>query len=168
MDYGQYYGFSRMPFGEVDDREIFFNAQTHKEAMAVTLYGIGERKGYIIISGEQGLGKSTLIRQVMNQLGEQTQAVLISKTHGQYYTLLKELMEKLGVGAAHEVTKGSMLHDLYDYLIQCLSKNRNVVIFLDDAHKMKDEIIEEMRLLSNLETSRTKLIQIVMVGEPEE
>ncbi|HTZ41310.1 MAG TPA: AAA family ATPase [Syntrophales bacterium] len=167
MDYGQYYGFSRMPFGEAADREVFFSAQTHQEAMAVTLYGIRERKGYIIISGEQGLGKSTLIRQVMNQLGEQTQAVLISKTHGQYYTLLKELMEKLGVGAAHEVTKGSMLHDLYDYLIQCLSKNRNVVIFLDDAHKMKDDIIEEMRLLSNLETSRTKLIQIVMVGEPE-
>ena len=76
-------------------------------------------------------------------------------------------MEKLGLRTAKEVTKGSMLHDLYEYLIQCLEKGQNVVIFLDDAHRMKDEIIEELRLMSNLETSRTKLIQIVIVGEPE-
>ena len=60
-----------------------------------------------------------------------------------------------------------MLHELYEYLIRCLEKGENVVIFLDDAHRMKDEIIEELRLMSNLETSRTKLIQIVIVGEPE-
>ena len=70
MDYGQYYGFGRMPFGEAADREVFFNAQTHKEALAVTLYGIRERKGYIVLSGEKGMGKSTLVRQVMNRLGE--------------------------------------------------------------------------------------------------
>ena len=167
MEYGQYYGFSRMPFGEGADREVFFKAETHKEALAVMLYGIKERKGYIVIFGVQGMGKSTLIRQAMNQLDERTQVALISKTHDQYYTLLKELMEKLGLRAAKEVTKGSMLHDLYEYLIQCLSKNQQVVIVLDDAHRMKDEIIEELRLMSNLETSRTKLIQIVIVGEPE-
>ena len=166
MDYGQYYGFSRMPFGEGTDREVFFKAETHKEALAVTLYGIRERKGYIVIFGEQGMGKSTLIRQAMDQLDEQTQVALISKTHDQYYTLLKELMEKLGLSATGS-TKGSMLHDLYEYLIQCLSENQQVVIVLDDAHRMKDEIIEELRLMSNLETSRTKLIQIVIVGEPE-
>jgi general secretion pathway protein A len=167
MEYGQYYGFSRMPFGEDADREIFFKTETHREALAVTLHGIRERKGFIVIFGEQGMGKSTVIRQVMNQLNEQTQVALISKTYDQYYTLLKELMEKLGLRTAKEVTKGSMLHDLYEYLIQCLSKDQNVVIILDDAHRIKDEIIEELRLMSNLETSRTKLIQIVIVGEPE-
>ena len=60
-----------------------------------------------------------------------------------------------------------MLHELYEYLTQCLKKDQNIVIFLDDAHRMKDEIIEELRLLSNLETSRTKLIQLVIAGEPE-
>lgn len=166
MDYGQYYGFSRMPFGEGADREVFFQAETHKEALALMLYGIRERKGYIVIFGEQGMGKSTLIRQVMDQLDERTQVALISQSHDQYYKLLKELMEKLGLRAAKEVTKGSMLHDLYEYLTQCLKKGQNIVIFLDDAHRMKDEIIEELRLMSNLETSRTKLIQIVIVGEP--
>lgn len=168
MDYGQYYGFGRMPFGEGADREVFFKAETHKEALALILYGIRERKGYTVIFGEQGMGKTTLIRQAMAQLDEQTQAVLISKSHDLYYTLLKELMEKLGLRASSKsVTKGSMLHDLYEYLTQCLAKGRNIVIFLDDAHGMKDEIIEEMRLMSNLETSRTKLIQIIIVGEPE-
>lgn len=168
MDYGQYYGFSRMPFGEGADREVFFKAETHKEALALILYGIRERKGYTVIFGEQGMGKTTLIRQAMAQLDEQTQAVLISKSHDLYYTLLKELMEKLGLRASSQsVTKGSMLHDLYEYLTQCLAKGRNIVIFLDDAHGMRDEIIEEMRLMSNLETSRTKLIQIIIAGEPE-
>jgi len=168
MDYGQYYGFSRMPFGEGADRDVFFKAETHKEALALMLYGIRERKGYTVIFGEQGMGKTTLIRQAMAQLDERTQAVLISKSHDLYYTLLKELMEKLGLRTSSKaVTKGSMLHDLYDYLTQCLGKGRNIVIFLDDAHTMKDDIIEELRLMSNLETSGTKLIQIVIVGEPE-
>jgi general secretion pathway protein A len=171
MDYGQYYGFSRMPFGEGADREVFFKAETHKEALALMLYGIRERKGYIVVFGEQGMGKSTLIRQAMDQLDERTQVALISQSHDQYYRLLKDLMEQLGLraakGAAKELTKGSMLHELYEYLTQCLKEDQNIVIFLDDAHRMKDEIIEELRLLSNLETSRTKLIQIVIAGEPE-
>ena len=128
MDYGQYYGFSRMPFGEGADREVFFKAETHKEALASMLFGIRERKGYIVIFGEQGMGKTTLIRQVMDQLDEGTQVALISQSHDQYYTLLKELMEKLGLrtakGAAKEVTKGSMLHELYEYLTRCLKKGR--------------------------------------------
>jgi general secretion pathway protein A len=166
MDYGEYYGFSRMPFGESADREVFFKSETHKEALALTLYGIRERKGYIVIFGEQGMGKTTLIRQMMDQLDERTRVALISQSHDQYFTLLKELMEKLGL-RAKGVTKGSMLHELYEYLTECLKKSENIVICLDDAHRMKDEIIEELRLLSNLETSRTKLIQIVIVGEPE-
>ncbi|HEX9157127.1 MAG TPA: AAA family ATPase, partial [Syntrophales bacterium] len=134
MDYGQYYGFSRMPFGEGADREVFFKAETHKEALALMLYGIRERKGYIVVFGEQGMGKSTLIRQAMDQLDERTQVALISQSHDQYYRLLKDLMEKLGLraakGAAKEVTKGSMLHELYEYLTQCLKKDRNIVIIL--------------------------------------
>jgi len=130
MDYGQYYGFSRMPFGEGADRDVFFKAETHKEALALMLYGIRERKGYTVIFGEQGMGKTTLIRQAMAQLDERTQAVLISKSHDLYYTLLKELMEKLGLRtSSNAVTKGSMLHDLYDYLNQCLGKGRYIVIF---------------------------------------
>src|SRR5512136_1778756 len=114
MDYGQYYGFSRMPFGEGADREVFFKSETHKEALALMLYGIRERKGYTVVFGEQGMGKTTLIRQAMGQLDEWTQGVLISKSHDLYYTLLKELMEKLGLcTSSRAVTKGSMLHDLY-------------------------------------------------------
>ncbi len=107
MDYGQYYGFSRMPFGEGADREVFFQAETHKEALALMLYGIRERKGYIVIFGEQGMGKSTLIRQVMDQLDERTQVALISQSHDQYYKLLKELMEKLGLRAAKAPPKSN-------------------------------------------------------------
>jgi general secretion pathway protein A len=166
MDYGQYYGFSRMPFGEGPDREVFFPSETHKEALASMLFGIKERKGYIVIFGGQGLGKTMLIRQVMDQLGEGTRVALIEEAHDRYYALLKELMKQLGLGTT-ESSKGPMLHELYEYLIRCLEKGENVVVFLDDAHRMKDEIVEELRLMSNLETSRTKLIQIVIVGEPE-
>ncbi len=166
MDYGQYYGFSRMPFGEDSDREIFFRSETHKEALAVTLYGIRKRQGYIVIFGDQGMGKTALIRQVMDHLDERTRVVLISQSHDEYFMFLKELMGKLGL-RAKGVTKGSMLHELYEYLTECLRKGENIVVFLDDAHRMKNEIIEELRLMSNFETSETKLIQIVMAGEPE-
>jgi general secretion pathway protein A len=166
MDYGQYYGFSRMPFGEGADREVFFKAETHKEALALMLYGIRERKGYIVIFGEQGMGKSTLIRQAMDQLDERTQVALISQSYDQYYKLLKDLMEKLGLraakGAAQELTKGSMLHDLYEYLTQCLNKDRNIVIISTCGMGM---IIEELRLLSTL-NEQDKLSDLI-AGEPE-
>ena len=167
MDYGPHYGFSQMPFGEEADREAFFPSETHKEALALTLYGIRERKGFIVVFGGEGMGKSTLVRQAVGKLDGKTKAAVISQAHDQYYTLLREIMEKLGLKAAGGTSKGSMLHELYEQLILCLKQGENIVIFLDDAHRLKDGIIEELRLLSNLETSRRKLIQFVIVGEPE-
>lgn len=166
MDYMQYYGFSRMPFGEEADREALFPSETHKEALASVLYGIRERKGYTVIFGERGMGKTHLARQAMGRLDEGTRAVLIEDAHDRYYMLLKELIGKLGIRTA-ETSKGPLLHELYEFLIRCLEKGENVVLFLDDAHRIKDEIVEELRLMSNLETSRTKLIQIVILAEPE-
>jgi general secretion pathway protein A len=166
MDYAQYYGFGRMPFGEDADRDALFPSETHKEALASVLYGIRERKGYTVIFGDRGMGKTHLARQAMNRLDEGTRAVLIEADHDRYYLLLKELTAKLGIRTA-EKSKGPLLHELYEFLIRCLEKGENVVLFLDDAHRVKDEIVEELRLMSNLETSRTKLIQIVILAEPE-
>jgi len=166
MDYAQFYGLSRMPFGEDRDREAFFPSETHREALASILYGIRERKGYIVVFGGRGMGKTELVRQAMDRLDEGTRAVLIETAHDRYYMLLKELTGKLGIRTA-ESSKGPLLHELYEFLIRCLEKGENVVLFLDDAHRMKDEIVEELRLMSNLETSRTKLIQIVILAEPE-
>ena len=117
MDYGQYYGFSRMPFGEGPDREVFFPSETHKEALASMLFGIKERKGYIVIFGGQGMGKTMLIRQVMDRLGEGTRVALIEKAHDRYYALLKELMEQLGLSTT-ESSKGPMLHELYEIILE--------------------------------------------------
>jgi len=155
-----------MPFGQDTDREAFFPSETHREALASILYGIRERKGYIVVFGGPGMGKTELIRQAMDRLDEGTRAVVIAETHDRYYQLLKELTGKLGLRIP-ESSKGPLLHELYEFLIRCLEKGENVVVFLDDAHRMKDEIVEELRLMSNLETSRTKLIQIVILGEPE-
>ena len=166
MDYVQYYGFRRMPFGQDTDREAFFPSETHREALASILYGIRERKGYIVVFGGPGMGKTELVRQAMDRLDEGTRAVVIAEAHDRYYQLLKELTGKLGLSIP-ESSKGPLLHELYEFLIRCLEKGGNVVVFLDDAHRMKGEIVEELRLMSNLETSRTKLIQIVILGEPE-
>jgi len=189
-DYKQFYGFSASPFNLSTDPKFFFPAESHKEALAALLYGINERKGFILILGEKGigktavihkmitmyhlhqspyfglLGKTTMIDRVTETLGYRVKTVYFPRGRITFEQMLKEILVKLNL-PLREGAKGSMMHELYYYLIQSLERNENVVIIIDDAHEISLEAIEELRLLSNLETSKSKLLQIVLVGQPE-
>ncbi|MGZ6222770.1 MAG: AAA family ATPase [Syntrophales bacterium] len=165
IEYTQFYGFSENPFSISSDPKLFFSSESHSEALAGLSYGITQRKGFVLLLGEEGSGKTTLIHHLINTLNRNVKTIFFPKSEIAFEQLLKEILLNLGIPLKTEV-KGSMLHDLYHYLIRTLEQDENVAIIIDDAHNISLPAIEELRLLSNLETSRSKLLQIVMVGEP--
>lgn len=164
--YLQFYHLSRDPFLTDHDPVFFFPAKAHQEALSSMIYGIRERKGFVAILGDAGMGKTALIQELMAKMDGNVKVIRISQPYASYPQLLKEILGKLGLSSEHQ-TKGSMLHELYNYLIQALSRDENVAIVIDDAQDLSDEILEEVRLASNLETGKFKLLQIVLVGRPE-
>jgi general secretion pathway protein A len=166
IEYAQYYGFSENPFNISPDPRFFFPAEGHREALAGLSYGISQRKGFVLLLGEEGIGKTTLIKHLMATLDRNVKTVFFPQSQIAFGQMLKGILLSLGIPIKIEV-KGSMLHDLYDYLIRSLAKDENVAIIIDEAQNISLEAIEELRLLSNLETSRSKLLQIVIVGEPK-
>jgi general secretion pathway protein A len=165
-EYIKYYGLSATPFEDSPDPRFFFSSETHAEALASLTYGTNQRKGFILILGDEGVGKTASVQNLISMLDEKVKAVYIDQGHTSFEHMLKDLLGKLGLTSKRQ-TKGMMFHELYDFLIQCLERNENVVVFIDDAHKVSLETVEELRLMSNLETSKSKLLQIVLVGRPE-
>jgi general secretion pathway protein A len=165
IEYTRFYGFSENPFSISPDPKFFFSSESHSEALAGLLYGITQRKGFVLLLGEEGIGKTTLIHHLINTLERNVKTIFFPQSEIAFEQLLKGILLNLGIPLKTEV-KGSMLHDLYHYLIRTLEQDENVAIIIDDAHNISLPAIEELRLLSNLETSRSKLLQIVMVGQP--
>jgi type II secretory pathway predicted ATPase ExeA/phage tail protein X len=165
-DYMKFYGFSENPFGDSPDPKFFFPSESHSEALASLLYGINHRKGFALILGETGLGKTTLIHHLIDTLDEKANIVFFPQSGLPFEQILKEMLIKLNLSPKSE-TKGSMLHELYYHLIRCMEKDETVAVIMDGAENIGMDVIEEVRLLANLETSTSKLLQIVLVGQLE-
>ena len=165
-EYLSFYGFSENPFKVTPDPRFFFLSESHREALASIIYGINGRKGFILISGEGGIGKTSLIQYLSSNLGEKVPAVIIDQPDLPIELLLTQVFLKLGLPPEGQI-KSSLIHQLNRHLIQRLARDENLAILIDQAHKLSKEVIEELRLLSNLETSSSKLLQIVLVGRPE-
>ncbi len=164
--YQRYYGFHEPPFNITPNSRFFFASTKHTEALNTMVYAISERKGFVVITGEIGSGKTTVCRTLVNQLDSRTQIALITNTLMSGRDLITCILEDLEV----EFTTGSkakLLGQLNDYLIQQLKDNNNVVLIIDEAQNLTPSCLEEVRLLSNLETENEKLIQIIFLGQPE-
>jgi len=165
-DYTKFYGFSENPFDVTPDPKFFFPSESHSEALASLRYGITHRKGFVLILGEAGIGKTMLIQHLINTLDAQVKTVLFPQSQIPFEQMLKEMLIKLKLSPGLE-TKGSMMHELYDHLIGCLARDETIAVIIDEAENIGLDVIEEVRLLANLETSTSKLLQIVLVGQPE-
>jgi general secretion pathway protein A len=130
------------------------------------IYGIQERKGFVSLIGEVGTGKTTLIRHLLSILDPKIKRVSISQTLRSFEELLKEILSELGLPLADR-SKFFLIHQLNNYLIQRLSRNETLVLIIDGAQNLSKEALEDLRLLSNLETDRFKPLQIVLAGQPE-
>ncbi|HOW42759.1 MAG TPA: AAA family ATPase [Candidatus Omnitrophota bacterium] len=164
--YEKFYNFSEKPFNTTPDSKFFFPSPKHTEALNSLLYAINERKGFVVITGEIGAGKTTVIRTVLNNLSLNTKVAIITNTHLTNKELIAEVLEEFDVEHTGG-TKQKLLSHLNKFLIQQLSADMNLVLIIDEAQNLSTKVMEEVRMLSNLETEKEKLIQIIMVGQPQ-
>lgn len=164
--YFNHFGFTEAPFNLTPNSRFFFESEKHSEALSTLLYAIKERKGFVVVSGNIGSGKTTVCRTLLNQLDPNTKTALITNTHISGKDLLTSILEEFEI----DFTPGSksrLLSQLNDYLIEELRMDNNVVLIIDEAQNLKPSVLEEVRMLSNLETENEKLIQILFLGQPE-
>lgn len=164
--YENYFGLKEKPFNVTADPNFLFFSKKHREAFNHLIYGIKERKGFIEITGEIGTGKTTLCRALLNQLDEKTKTALILNSNLPEVQLLLAIVTDFGLTVKPK-TKINLLSELNRFLIEQLKAGYNVVLVIDEAQNLKAAQLEQIRLLSNLETDKEKLIQIILVGQPE-
>jgi general secretion pathway protein A len=164
--YNSYFGFRESPFSVTPDPRFFYANPIYLEAFATLRYGIEAKKGFIVITGEVGTGKTTLLRKLLHTLADTVHSVLIFNSCLSFPEILQVTLQDLGLTATDH-NKVEMLQELNDYLIKQLRLSHTVMMLIDEAQNLSDEVLENLRLLSNLETDQEKLIQIVLVGQPE-
>jgi general secretion pathway protein A len=163
--YDQFYGFREPPFNITPDPRFLFFSDRHREAYDHILFGIKERKGFIQITGEVGAGKTTLCRAVLEQLGPSYVTALILNPCLTSAQLLRAILREYGLTPKSD--RVACLEMLNQFLLDELAKGRDVVLLIDEAQDLESELLEQIRLLSNLETDQRKLLQIVLIGQPE-
>ena len=164
--YKKFYGFSSKPFNTTPDSKFFFPSDKHTEALNSLLYSIIERRGFVVVTGEIGAGKTTVCRALLNKLDANTKVALITNTHLTCKELIAEILTELEV-ECQSGSKQKLLQQLNRYLIEQMANNMNVVLIIDEAQNLSPKVLEEVRMLSNLETETEKLIQIILIGQPQ-
>ncbi len=164
--YTQFYGLRESPFALTPDPRYLFLSEAHKEALASAVYGVQERKGFVLILGEVGTGKTTLIRHLLGRFGPNIRSVFVFNPAVSFTELLQLMLRDLELPCG-SLRRVEMIDTLNEYLLKEASAGRYVVVIIDEAQHLSPAVLEEVRMLSNLETARGKLIQILLVGQPE-
>ncbi|MES2217222.1 MAG: AAA family ATPase [Pseudomonadota bacterium] len=164
--YQDFYQLKENPFNVTADPNFFFSSKGHSEAMSNLVYGIEQRKGMIVITGEIGTGKTTLCRKLLKQADSHTKFALILNPNFSDVELLQIILHDLGV-RTRKNDKVGLVHALNNFLLKESTRGHNIVLIIDEAQNLSISQLEQIRLLSNLETEKEKLLQIVLVGQPE-
>lgn len=164
--YCKFYRLKERPFNATPDPGFFFLSKRHREAFSHLAYGVNERKGIIVITGEIGTGKTTLCRFFLNRLDKNINTAVILNPYLSEAELLEAVLNDFGLRC-----KGSsrikLIWELNRFLLKQSEAGNNAVLIVDESQCLKPETLEQIRLLSNLETEKDKLLQIVLVGQPE-
>jgi len=164
--YCSFYGITEKPFSITPDPKFLYLGKTHKEAFAHLLYGIRERGGFIVVTGEIGAGKTTLCRGLLSHLDEDTLVAFIFNPTLSALELLKSINEDFGI-PSKGTTKKELIDELNQFLLDKRKEGKNTVLIIDESQSLDGEVLEQVRLLSNLETETEKLLQIILIGQPE-
>jgi general secretion pathway protein A len=165
--YLKYYRLREAPFGITPDPAFLYPSPSHREAIASIIYGVEHRKGFIALTGEVGTGKTIVLRTFMERIdSKKVQAIYLLNPELSFNDLLRAMFDALGLEVPEVDTSLAIVY-LQRYLIDLYRQGRWVTLLVDEAHRMPRETLERLRLLSNLETSKDKLLQIVLCGQPE-
>ncbi len=166
--YHQYFGLSEAPFSiAVNPRYLFMSAR-HRDALAHLLYGVGAGGGFILLTGEVGTGKTTINRCLLEQLPDDTDVAIILNPALDALELLASVCDELGIAHDRErPSLKSLTDELHRFLLENHERGRKTVLLIDEAQHLDFDVLEQIRLLTNLETHSEKLLQIVLIGQPE-
>jgi len=164
--YVSFFNLREQPFNLTPDPRFLFLSPQHEEALSHLLYGIYERKGFIEITGEVGTGKTILCRALLERLDDNVSTALIFNSYLNDIELLQAILSDLGL-TCKENTRKACIDTLNQYLLQEFAAGRNAVVLVDEAQNLEPPVLEQLRMLSNLETDDGKLLQVVLMGQPE-
>src|SRR5476651_1914545 len=165
--YQSFYGFKELPFNITPDPRFLYLSPTHQEALQHLKYGVREKKGFIVLVGEVGCGKTTLCRRFLNDLDPpHFDTALILNPRITDTQMLKAILTELGETKLSR-SQNDLVAQVNRVLLERIEKGRDIVLIIDEAQNLKVDVLEQIRLLSNLETDKQKLLQTVLIGQPE-
>jgi type II secretory pathway predicted ATPase ExeA len=171
--YEHYYGFSEKPFSLTPDPKYLYRSQSHASAFDLLQYAVKRREGFAVITGDIGTGKTTLCRALLEQIDRTTFTALVLNPFLTEEDLLKRILQDFGVlsraeaksAAMEKITKQELVETLYDFLLSLVPLKASAVLIIDEAQNLPLKVLEQIRILSNLETDKEKLLQIILVGQ---
>ena len=164
--YLDFYGLREQPFGATPDPRFLYLTAAHREALAQLLYGVQQNKGFLVLTGEVGTGKTTLLHALLQRLDPKTAVAFILNSTMAFDGLLEYMLEDFGIPSPGQ-TRARRLFALNRFLIDRHREGQSAVLIVDEAQNLSPATLEQVRLLSNFETPAGKLLQIVLVGQPE-
>lgn len=165
--YTSFFGLSEAPFSIAPNPRFLYMSKRHREAMAHLIYGIEEGGGFVQLTGEVGTGKTTLCRSLLSQLPEHVNVALILNPQISHAELLATLCDELKVEYPKYVTPIKILNTLNEHLLKTYAEGKRTVLIIDEAQLLTRTVLEQIRILTNLETTKQKLLQIILIGQPE-
>jgi general secretion pathway protein A len=171
--YEEYYGFSEKPFSLTPDPKYLYRSESHASAFELMQYAIRRREGFVVITGDIGTGKTTLCRAILEQLDRRTFTALVLNPFLSAEDLLRQILQDFGVVSREEVKRGrlggvsrqELIDTLNEFLLSLLPLRAGAMLIIDEAQNLAPQVLEQIRILSNLETDKEKLLQIVLVGQ---
>jgi general secretion pathway protein A len=164
--YTHFYNLKEKPFEITPDPNFLYLSPSHQEALAHLTYAVRERIGFTVITGEVGTGKTLLVHALLSQQNDRTKTAYLFNPNLNTLDFLEYICEDLGV-KIHRRSKGQYVAHLYQSLLDFYSRDIKVVLIVDEAHRLRPDLLEEIRLLTNLETPKGKLLQVMLIGQPE-
>lgn len=166
--YKDYFGFSDLPFSIAPDPNYLYLSEQHKEALAHLLYGVGDHGGFVLLSGEVGTGKTTICRALLHQMPDHCEVAYVVNPRQTDTELLRSICDEFGIYYFYEGQGSNYLVDLInEHLLALHAKGQNAVLIVDEAQNLGVDVLEQLRLLTNLETDQKKLLQLILLGQPE-
>jgi general secretion pathway protein A len=165
--YEEFFGFHKKPFSVSPDPDFYYPSESHRQGLAHLRYGLRERMGFIVLTGEVGTGKTHLVRLLLRELGEDVKRALILNPTLKPDDLVDAILRDLDVSFTPSMNQRERLEALVEFLLTEYQAGRRVVLIVDESQNLSIEALERLRILTNLETNRCKLLQVLLVGQPE-